>query len=83
MIDMNIDFQVRCPKCNDKLVTGALKRGSLENLRKDQGDVVVGHPTNDPRVGDHTWILTDPQVKANLRKRIDEGFFGSFSDAEA
>jgi hypothetical protein len=80
--DVSIDFQVRCPKCNDKLVTGALKRGSLENKRKDAGDVIVGHATNDPLVGDHTWILADPQVKANLRKRIDEGFFGVLSDVE-
>jgi hypothetical protein len=71
---MNISFQARCPNCK-KTVTAAILRGSLEKLQADEGDVEVGHPTDDPHVGDHTWKL-DPQSIDNLRKKIAEGFFG-------
>jgi hypothetical protein len=64
---MNASFLAFCPACN-KSVTAALVSGSLGNLQKDEGDVELAHPTNDPHVGDHRWMLTDPQAKANLRK---------------
>jgi hypothetical protein len=62
-------FLADCPACNKK-VTAFLVQGSLENLQKDQGDVVLAHPTNDSSVGDHRWILNDPQAKVRLRKLI-------------
>jgi hypothetical protein len=62
-------FFADCPACNNK-VTAFLVQGSLENLQKDAGDVKLAHPTNDPHVGDHTWILNDPQAKARLRKLV-------------
>jgi hypothetical protein len=64
-------FQANCPACK-KSVSAFLVQGSLENLRKNEGDVRLGHPTNDPHVGDHIWILTDPEAKARLRKLISK-----------
>ncbi len=62
-------FSAYCPACKET-VTAALVRGSLENLQKDEGDVELAHPTDDSRVGDHRWILTDQQARARLRKLI-------------
>ena len=55
-------------------MSAALVRGSLEELQQGAGQVQVGHPTDDPTVGDHNWML-DAQSAANLRKQIDEGFY--------
>jgi hypothetical protein len=60
-------FFAECPVCK-KTVTAVLGHGSLENLKKGEGDVELAHPTDDPRVGDHKWTLTDRQVKARLHK---------------
>lgn len=62
-------FFARCPACK-KSVTAFVVSGSLENLQKGEGDVELAHLTNDPHVGDHIWILNDPQAKARLRKLI-------------
>jgi hypothetical protein len=62
-------FLADCPACNEK-VTAFLVRGSLENLLNEEGDVELAHLTNDPHVGDHRWILNDPQAKARLRKLV-------------
>jgi hypothetical protein len=70
---MNITFNAYCPLCR-KTVSAALVRGSLEELQQGAGQVQVGHPTDDPTVGDHNWML-DAQSAANLRKQIDEGFY--------
>ena len=64
-------FSANCPACN-KSVTAFLVQGSLENLQKGEGDVKLAHPTNDPYVGDHTWILNDPQAKARLRTLVTD-----------
>lgn len=63
-------FLAFCPECK-KTVSVAFGVGSLENLKKGEGDVVLAHPTNDPYVGDHTWILNDPKAKANLQAYLD------------
>ena len=62
-------FFADCPACNEK-VTAFLVQGSLENLLSEEGDVELAHPTNDPHVGDHRWLLNDPQAKARLRNLI-------------
>ena len=70
MRGMNIpSFLARCPTCK-KSVTAFLAQGSVENLQKDEGNVELAHWTNDPHVGDHRWMLNDPQAKARLRKLI-------------
>jgi hypothetical protein len=61
------DILADCPICKKK-VTAALVRGSLDNLQEDKGDVELAHPTNDPRAGDHRWILSEPDAKASLRR---------------
>ena len=61
-----MSFLTYCPECK-KNVSAALTTGSSENLKKDEGEVILGHPTDDPRVGDHTWIVNDPKTKANLK----------------
>lgn len=75
---VDISFQAYCPHC-EKSVNAFLVRGSLEKLQKNEGDVEVGHPTNDPHVGDHTWRLIK-QEKDNLRRMIADGFFGPLSN---
>lgn len=64
-------FFADCPVCNEK-VTAFLVRGSLNNLLNEEGDVELAHPTNDPHVGDHKWILNDPQAKARLRGLVTD-----------
>jgi hypothetical protein len=61
-------FCADCPTCGRKVNNAVLGHGSLENLKKGEGDVALAHPTGDPRKGDHWWIETDPQVIARLRK---------------
>ena len=70
MRGMIASFTAYCPICKETVHNAVLGHGSLENLLKDEGDVRLAHPnpTNDPHVGDHNWILTDPQKKTNLRK---------------
>src|SRR5467141_2863627 len=65
-------FSARCPICKETVHSAVLGHGSTENLQKGEGDVELAHPTNDPRVGDNKWKLTDPQAKANLLKLINK-----------
>ncbi len=60
-------FRIYCPICSESVDNAVLGHGSLENLRKDKGDVAVVHPTNDRDAPEHRWIA-DPQTKINLRK---------------
>ncbi len=65
-----VSIRAFCPECKET-VSVAFRIGSLENLKKGEGDVVLAHPTNDPYVGDHTWILNDPKAKANLKSYLN------------
>ncbi len=65
-----VSIRAFCPECKET-VSVAFRIGSLENLKKGKGDVVLAHATNDPHVGDHTWILTDPEAKARLRSYME------------
>ena len=65
-----MQFSADCPICKTKVHNAVLGHGSMENLHKDRGDVALAHATDDPRVGDHRWVVKDPQVKARLRKLI-------------
>ena len=64
-------FFADCPAC-EKSVTAFLMQGSLENLLNEEGDVELAHLTNAPHLGDHMWILNDPQAKARLRNLITQ-----------
>jgi len=61
-------FIAYCPICKNTVTNTVLGHGSLENLKNDEGDIELAHPTNDPRVGEHKWTLIDKQVKARLRE---------------
>jgi hypothetical protein len=63
----NMNFSAHCLHCGET-VLAALLRGSTRNLIKG-GRVEVGHPTNDPLVGDHTWVL-GVEAKATLRRTL-------------
>jgi len=63
-------FLATCPACKTK-VSVAFGSGTLENLKSGKGDIVLIHPTNDPSVGDHRWILTDPEAKARLKSFLE------------
>jgi len=65
-----VSIRAFCPECKET-VSVAFRIGSLENLKKGKGDVVLAHATNDPHVGDHTWILTDPEAKARQRSYLE------------
>jgi hypothetical protein len=65
---MTSQFFADCPICGKKVENAVLGHGSLENLQKGKVDVALAHPTNDPLVGEQRWTVTDPQVKATLRK---------------
>jgi len=58
-----------CPRCGKK-ASVALGSGSLENLKTGKGDVVLAHPTDDPKVGDHTWVLQDSSARARLKSLV-------------
>jgi len=68
--ESSMGFLAICPECKTR-VSVAFGAGTLENLKKGKGDVVLAHATNDPHVGDHTWILTDPEAKARLRSYLE------------
>jgi len=70
MRGMTSSFSAYCPICKETVHNAVLGHGSTENLQNDKGDVELAHPTNDPRVGDHKWKLSDPEAKARLRKLI-------------
>jgi hypothetical protein len=64
-----MDFQAYCPECQ-KTVSADLRSDTLENLQTGKGDVVLGHLTDDPRVGDHTWVVNDSKVRANIKEHL-------------
>ena len=59
-----------CPQCGGKKVTVTFGSGSLENLRTGKGDVVLVHPTDDPKVGQHMWVLADRAVRTRLKALV-------------
>ncbi len=64
-----MSYLADCPHCGKK-VSVALGSGSLKNLKTGEGDVVLAHPTDDPKVGDHTWVLRDTAARARLRSLV-------------
>lgn len=58
-------FFADCPECGK--VQAAVTSSSMENLKTGKGEVTLMHPTDDPKVGDHTWVLGDSFARQRLR----------------